>query len=101
MHALLEQTDHPLLLATERARQLLSQSTYERLLTVDELAKQPTLALDITFILRQMAHVRLQTATGAAAAKWQAVLAAAYQAAEALAASAQPKLALTNLMLCL
>lgn len=99
MHALLEETDHPLKLATERARQLLSQSTYERLLTIDELAKQRQLALDTMFILQQMAHVSLRTATPVTAAKWQAVLRASYQAAEALAANAQPKLALTNLAL--
>lgn len=99
MQALLEQTDHPLMQATERARQLLSQSAYERLLIVDELSKQRTLALDTTFILQQMAHVSLQKATGATAAKWQAVLNASYQAAEALTANAQPKLALTKLML--
>ncbi len=99
MHALLEDTDHPLKLATERARQLLSQSAYERLLTIDELAKQRQLALDTMFILQQMAHVSLQTASPTTAAKWQAVLKASYQAAEALAANAQPKLVLTNLAL--
>ena len=99
MRALLEQTEHPLLLATQRARQLLSQSAYERLLAVDELSKQRPLALDTMFILQQMAHVSLQSATGEAAVKWQAVQGASYRAAEALAASAQPKLALTNLML--
>lgn len=99
MQALLDQTEHPLLLATQRARQLLSQSAYERLLAVDELSKQRQLALDTMFILQQMAHVSLQSATGETTAKWQAVQGASYQAAEALAASAQPKLALTNLML--
>ncbi|HEY5152977.1 MAG TPA: hypothetical protein VII55_03310 [Candidatus Saccharimonadales bacterium] len=99
MKALLEQTDHPLVQATEQARKLLSQAAYERLLSVDELAKQRQLALDTTFILQQMARVSLQTAAGPAAVKWQAVLAASYRAAEALTASAQPKLVLTNLML--
>ena len=99
MSALLGQEEHPLLLATQRARQLLSQSAYERLLAVDDLAKQRPLALDVAFIFQQMAHVSLQTATGEAAAKWQAILKAGYQAAEALNVSAQPKLALTNLML--
>ncbi len=99
MQALLAETDHPLLLATQKARQLLSQTAYERLLLADELYKQHGLAIDTAFILQQMAHVSLQTAQGPAAAKWQAVLAAAYQAAETLSASAQPKLALTNLML--
>jgi hypothetical protein len=99
MSALLEQTEHPLLFATQQARQLLSQSAYERLLSVDELSKQRQLALDTMFILQQMAHVSLQSAAGETADKWQAVQAASYQAAEALAASAQPKLALANLML--
>lgn len=99
MHALLEETDHPLKLATERARQLLSQSAFERLLMVDELAKQRQLAIDTAFILQQMAHVSLQTATGETAAKWRAVLKAGYDAAEALFANAQPKLVLTDMVL--
>lgn len=98
MHALLNEADHPLMAATEKARQLLSQTAYERLLSVDELSKQRPLALDISFILQQMAHVSLQTASGAAAKKWQNVLSASYEAAEALAANAQPKLVLTRLM---
>lgn len=101
MCALLEQTEHPLLLATERARQLLSQSTFERLLAVDELSKQRPLALDTLFILQQMAHVSLQSATGDAATKWLAVQEASYQAVEALTTNAQPKLVMLNLMLSL
>jgi replication-associated recombination protein RarA len=99
MGALLQETDHPLVLAAEQARQLLSQPTYERLLAVDELSRQHSLALDTTFILQQMAHVSLQTATGNAAIKWQNVLNASYKASEALASNAQPKLVLTKLML--
>ncbi|HVX56108.1 MAG TPA: AAA family ATPase [Candidatus Saccharimonadales bacterium] len=101
MHALLHDDEHPLRLATERARQLLSQTAYERHTMVDELAKQRSLALDVTTILQQMAHLSLQTATGPAAKKWQAVLTAAYRANEALTANAQPKLVLTRLMLSL
>ncbi len=101
MHALLSETEHPLLLATVSARQLLSQSSYERLLMVDELAKQRALAADITLILQQMAHVSLQSARGAAARKWQTVLQESYETHEALLASGQPKLALTKLMLSL
>ena len=101
IQALLDETDHPLLLATQKARQLLSQPVYERLLLVDELSKQHQLALDTVFILQQMAHVSLQTAAGPVAAKWQLILTEAYKAAEALSSSAQPKLALTNLMLSL
>lgn len=99
MQALLAQTDHPLTQATQYARQILSQPPYGRLLIVDELSKQRQLALDTTRILQQMASVSLRTATGRTADKWQAVLTAAYETSEALTASAQPKLALTNLML--
>jgi DNA polymerase III delta prime subunit len=101
MHALVNESDHPLTEATGRARQLLSQSAYERLAAVDELSKQKSLAIDITAILQQMAHLGLQNTTGQAAKKWQAVLKAAYEAGEALNANAQPKLALTKLMLSL
>ncbi len=101
MHALLNESEHPLLEATEKARQLLSQTAYERLAMVDALAKDRTLAMDVAMILQQMARISLQTATGKAAKKWQSVLEAGYEAAEALAANAQPKLALTKLMLSL
>ena len=101
MQALLDETDHPLLLATEKARQLLGQTTYERLLSVDELSKQRQLAQDVTFILQQMAHVSLQTAPPDKARRWQTVLSASYDAAQALAGNAQPKLVLTDLMLSL
>ncbi|HEX5743963.1 MAG TPA: hypothetical protein VFX84_00720 [Candidatus Saccharimonadales bacterium] len=101
MHALLDESDHPLLEATEKARQLLSQTAYERLAMADVLAKDRALAMDVAVILQQMAHISLQTATGPAAKKWQSVLEAGYEAAGALAANAQPKLALTKLMLSL
>jgi DNA polymerase-3 subunit delta' len=101
MRALLDNTEHPLLRAVEQARQLLSQSAYERLISVDELSKQRDLALDTVNILQQMADISLQAARGPAAKKWQRVLEAGYQAAEALNINAQPKLVLTKLMLSL
>lgn len=101
MNALLNESDHPLLEATEKARQLLSQSAYERMCMVDGLSKDRALAVDVAVILQQMARISLQTATGPPARKWQSVLEAGYEAAEALAANAQPKLALTKLMLSL
>lgn len=99
MEALLEDAEHPLLHAVERARQLLSQAAYERLLMVDELAKQRQAAADTIDVLLLMAEVSLQTADGAAAKKWRKVLAASYRAAEDINANAQMKLALTRLML--
>jgi DNA polymerase III subunit delta' len=99
IRALLEQSDHPLKHAAQRARALLSQPAYERLLAVDELAKQRALTQDILFIIWQMAQVSLQTASDSAAAKWRDILMASYKAAEALDSNAQPKVVLTNLML--
>ncbi len=99
MNALLEEDEHPLKLATEQARLLLSQPLYERLITIDMLSKDKVLAVHTMAILQRMARISLQNATGQAAKRWQAVLKASYQATEALTANAQPKLALTNLAL--
>jgi hypothetical protein len=99
MTALLGQSDHPLMAATEQARQWLQASTYERLLLTDELAKQRDLALNMAFILQQMAHVSLQTATNQGARRWQAILQASFDFYKEINQNAQPKLALTNLAL--
>ena len=99
MHATLNDQDHPLLEATQLARSILSMSTYDRLLKVDELAKDKAKAKDVIYILLQMAHVSLQTAQGDAARKWQRIQKASHDASEALSSSGQPKLVLTNLML--
>lgn len=99
MSALLEQADHPLLPATQRARQLLQQSTYERLASVDELAKQKTLCRDVLFILGQMSELQLKRTTGQDFVHWAAILRASYACDDALERNAQPKLALTHLML--
>lgn len=101
MYALLHEADHPLVEATEKARELLSRSSYERLTMVDELAKQKALAFDVTAILQQMARLALQNATGPVATKWNNILKASYEAGEALLANGQPKLVLTELMLSL
>ncbi len=93
MQSLLGEEDHPLMRATETARTLLRQTTYERLLQVDQLAKDKQLTTDIAYIMQQMAHVSLQTANGQSAKKWQSILKASHAASEALRASAQPKLA--------
>lgn len=97
MHSLLEDEEHPLLQATVMARDILSKTTYERLLLVDELSKNKNLAQDTAFILQQMAHAGLQRGKGAN--KWPKVLTASYEAAEQLTGNAQSKLVLTKLML--
>ena len=97
--AILGESEHPLLAATEKARQLLRQTSFERLAMVDVLAKDRALSLDVLFILQQMANVSLQSAQGKAAARWRTVLSASYEAQQLLLQSAQPKLTLTDLML--
>lgn len=99
MHALLSDADHPLKPATETARALLQQTVYERLLTVDELAKQKPHVLNTLFILQQMAHARLQSTTGPQFKRWQHILKVCYEASEQLSNSGQPKLVLDSLML--
>lgn len=97
--ALLAGEEHPLRLAVVKARELLSQTQYERLLLVDELSKQRSLCIDIMFILQQMAHISLQSTNGTAAKRWQTILEASYNASESLQNSAQPKLVLDNFIL--
>lgn len=99
MTALLEDHDHPLRQAAQMARDILTGSSVERLALVDKLAKDKDLARNAVFILQQMAHIKLQTASGAAGLRWQRVLQAAYDAAEAMSLHAQTKLVLTTLML--
>ena len=99
MTALLTNADHPLQSATHTARQLLQQTIYERLLQVEELVKQKTLAINTLFILQQMAHARLQSTTGAQFNRWQQILQASYEASEKLNHNGQPKLVLDALML--
>lgn len=99
LNALLNEQDHPLQEAVIYARQLLSQSLYDRLIAVDTLAKKPALARDVTLILQHMAHISLQTASGKTIKRWQTILRASYLAHEGLAKNGQAKLVLTNLML--
>lgn len=105
MHALLSDSEHhPLLKAVEQARGILRATTFERLALVDALSKQKAECIRLLFVLQQMAHAAItQTAekSGSAqsVAQWHKVLAAAYDAQNALQENAQAKLVLTNLML--
>lgn len=101
MQAILTEQDHPLRVATETARAILGESSYDRMLRVDTLSKDKALTGNVLFILQQMAHVSLKSAQGPAAARWKTVLTNAYDASQALSQSAQPKLVLSKLMLTL
>jgi hypothetical protein len=95
--ALLEDAEHQLLPAIDAARQLLQKTTYERLASIDILAKDRELTDGVLFILQQMAEVQLRR--GAQPERWSKVLQAAYEAEQGLAQSGQAKLVLSNLML--
>lgn len=98
--ALLNQnTDHPLLSATTLVRKILAETTYERLLHGDELAKDRPLLLNCLFILQQMAHLSLLTANANTSTRWLSILKATYQAQASLLANAQAKLVISDLML--
>ena len=99
MEALLTNTDHPLQSATVLARQLLQQTTYQRLLIVDSLTKDKPLIVNTLFIVQQMAHSRLLSTTGNQFNRWQRILEASYVASEQLSRNGQPKLVLDALML--
>ncbi|HEY1835632.1 MAG TPA: AAA family ATPase [Candidatus Saccharimonadales bacterium] len=106
MHALLTNADHPLAQAATQARQLLQVSPFERLATVDTLAKQKADCQRVLTVMQQMAQIALEQAaskdgTNRPLARWQRILAASYEAEAALLANAQAKLVLTNFMLAL
>jgi DNA polymerase-3 subunit delta' len=88
---------HPLYEATHAARSLLQKNRFERLAGIDALSKQKQLALDMLYILQQMAHTALLQ--GTAAKRWTNILEQSYKAETELLASSQPKLVLTNFML--
>jgi DNA polymerase-3 subunit delta' len=99
MHAVIEDGDHPLMAAVQQARQLLGQTTYERLLTVDQLAKNRDETTQVLTVLQEMAHVSLRTANGKTSQRWQTVLSVTHHAQESINKNGQPKLVLTKLML--
>ncbi len=97
--AILEDDNHPLIAASQLARHILGETHYQRLLRVDELAKQKELLSDICTIIQQMAVIRLQDSAGSNSLRWQRALEASYTASQQLSENAQTKLILTNLML--
>ena len=100
MQALLDDdTNHPLAQAAITAREIVQQTTFERLAMVDKLAKERDFCLDVLAILQQIAHVSLVGDSPSKA--WQNILTQSYEAARLLLVSAQPKLVLTDLMLSL
>lgn len=96
--AMLSDSEHQLMAATVKAREILKATAFERLLLVDDLVKHKELCLDTLFIIQQMAHIALQTADSMSSPSWQKILTAAYETTNAIQSNGQPKLALTNMM---
>ena len=88
--------------AVQLAKQVLASSTYDRLLLVDNLAKQKEATLTLVATLTAIAMATLETAArkqSSSVDRWKTVLQAAHTAEEALLRSGNTKLVLTELML--
>ena len=95
---ILADEDHQYLIAADRAKTILRQSAYERLTTLDELVKDPALLTGTLNTLNRIAEYSI--AQGANdPPRWQTILQATNKAQQDLSQNAQPKLALTSLML--
>jgi DNA polymerase III delta prime subunit len=95
---LIDSDGHYLRQATPIARQVLSSSSYDRLLVVDRVAKDKQLVDGLLTILQQMAEAALAQSPKNLA-RWQKVLELTYLSKQRLARNVQTKLVLTNLML--
>ena len=101
-HALLvKDAGHPLVIATERARDLLQRPPFDRLLLIDDLAADKQAWLDILTIIERIAEINLQKTTANSAGKWLRILKAAHDARTQTLQSAQIKLVALNFMLAL
>jgi hypothetical protein len=108
MQALLGDADHPLRQSVQQARQILQGTQFERLSLVDGLSKDKPAALQMLFVLQQMARAAIEQSAqndsvGRPARpqieRWHKVLHATSEAQQAYTVSAQAKLTLTHLML--
>lgn len=104
MHALLDKNNaHPLVAATDVAREILQKTAFERLVLADDLSKQRQLWFDVLYIFGQMATVALRQNghNTSAARRWHKILAATHEAEKQMLQSGQLKLVLLNFMLAL
>ncbi len=101
--AILNQADHPLLEQVQRAKQLLGSSLYDRLLAVDDLAKQkedlPTFLQACKLICTTALNQSITKADHNKSTHWHRALTAVHQAQSNLSHNPNPKLLLDNLLL--
>lgn len=100
LHALLNDPEHHLVEAVEQAKNIIRSTTYERLLLVDNLAKQKEALPTLLFALQRVAGALLAGAKETAQLKrLTATRRAIYQAELDYSKSANAKLLLTDLFL--
>jgi DNA polymerase-3 subunit delta' len=98
LQELLEDSEHPLYESAATARKILTGSTYDRLLMVDELSKDSMTSKNVIYILERMANISLES-SDKDKLKWQKILESCYKANEAIERKAQLKLVLINLFI--
>jgi DNA polymerase-3 subunit delta' len=104
MQAILDKnTEHPLIEATNFAHHLLTKTTFNKLLVIDELAKDKHFCQDVIYILEQMANLSLSQSNKNPDAfkRWHKILQACHLANKQILANSQLKLVLLNFMLSL
>lgn len=97
--------DHPLLSSVNLAKEVLQKQSFERLAMVDGLSKQKEVALGLAEALERIAQAGMAGASTkqetARIQRWHTIRKEALRAQEALRASANTKLVLDNLFLCI
>ena len=99
MKALLDDTDHNLLRATQTTKELLMADVYDRMIILDTLSKDKSLLLGVCVILQQMAHLSILSLTEAKAARWMNILATSYECEENISKNGNTRLITDKLAL--
>jgi DNA polymerase-3 subunit delta' len=104
MHAILaDNTEHPLVVQIDKAKQLLGMKVFERLTMVDELTKQKENLAGLLTALKRISKTALDQSSAKGqrdvASRWLERLTAIHEAEAGLQRSANTKLLLTNLFL--
>lgn len=99
MTALLSNSDHPLVAATDISKKILSSNHFDKLCYAESLSKDKEALSDVTFMLQQISHSALKNSHSDQSKKWAKILQAAYDADEMLAQNVSAKLVCNKLLL--
>lgn len=89
---------HPLRLATDSARKLLSASLFDKLILAENLAKDKALTKDVLLIIERMSSKAMEYSRDnrRTVARWAKVAEATYGAIDSLSKNANPRLVMLN-----